>query len=222
MISCWTPVNDDFILTCLAESIGCFWWPFWSAKRQCLWPSLYSRSCWPDRWISPKLGSLPFSARRATISPWATRSVSLDTLPLPYLFNTMQQSAVWLNGWCDVITKKHGRMNRGFRPALGAFTQAKRALGCSIIRHFHFIFPSSLSLRFLASLVFVHLLVFCAVHFHWMANNPTILGKLRLSHADVAGTFCSTNITVIMKSSDVQFVLFYYVDLFSFPLNLWR
>lgn len=114
-----------------------------------------------------------------------------DTLPLPYLFNTQYNSRPF--DWMDDVTssrKKPGRMNR-FPPRAWRFHSGKTR-GFSIIRHFHFIFSSSLSLRFLASLLFVHLLlVFCAVHFHWwMANNTTILGKLRLSHADVAGTFC--------------------------------
>lgn len=115
-----------------------------------------------------------------------------DTLPLPYLFNIQYNSRPF--DWMDDVTssrKKPGRMNR-FPPRAWRFHSGKTRGFSIIIRHFHFIFSSSLSLRFLASLLFVHLLlVFCAVHFHWwMANNTTILGKLRLSHADVAGTFC--------------------------------
>lgn len=182
---------DDFILTCLAESIGCFWWPFWSAKRQCLWPSLYSRFCWPDRWISPK-HLCHFLHAEQRFRPGLPDRLVFDTLPLPHLFNTQYNSRPF--DWMDDVTssrKKPGRMNR-FPPRAWRFHSGKTRGFSIIIRHFHFIFSSSLSLRFLASLLFVHLLlVFCAVHFHWwMANNTTILGKLRLSHADVAGTFC--------------------------------
>ena len=81
----------------IAEWTGCFCCRCWYRNWRYLWWSSCSRCCWRDRAIGPKRDSLPFSARRATISPWATPSVRL--------INLHPSCVTWTSVLCNVICK---------------------------------------------------------------------------------------------------------------------